>query len=115
VADHSADAARINAAELLVRDGVVCEEAPKLLGPLLRSVAENVERLGFPDALTGPVRPATSSVWRSTSPPCVRRSRSRPLLPGRGARAAAAGARALGDAAPESFDAIEVVVEGSGA
>ena len=31
-------------------------DAPKLLGPLLRSVAENVESLGFPAALTGPVR-----------------------------------------------------------
>jgi len=27
-----------------------------MLGPLLRSVSENVERLGIPDALTGPVR-----------------------------------------------------------
>ena len=27
-----------------------------MLGPLLRSVADNVETLGFPDALTGPVR-----------------------------------------------------------
>lgn len=42
--------------ELLVRSGVPRAEAPKLLGPLLRSVAENVEALGFPDALTGPVR-----------------------------------------------------------
>lgn len=42
--------------ELLVVSGVPRAEAPKLLGPLLRSVAENVEALGFPDALTGPVR-----------------------------------------------------------
>jgi predicted short-subunit dehydrogenase-like oxidoreductase (DUF2520 family) len=42
--------------ELLVVSGVPREEAPKMLGPLLRSVAENVETLGFPDALTGPVR-----------------------------------------------------------
>jgi predicted short-subunit dehydrogenase-like oxidoreductase (DUF2520 family) len=42
--------------ELLVVSGVPRGEAPKMLGPLLRSVAENVERLGFPDALTGPVR-----------------------------------------------------------
>jgi predicted short-subunit dehydrogenase-like oxidoreductase (DUF2520 family) len=27
-----------------------------MLGPLLRSVADNVQGLGFPDALTGPVR-----------------------------------------------------------
>lgn len=43
-------------AELLVGSGVPRADAPKMLGPLLRSVAENVEALGFPDALTGPVR-----------------------------------------------------------
>ncbi|MDF2695645.1 MAG: Ketopantoate reductase PanG [Labilithrix sp.] len=42
--------------ELLVVSGVPRADAPKMLGPLLRSVAENVETLGFPDALTGPVR-----------------------------------------------------------
>ncbi|MBX3223175.1 MAG: DUF2520 domain-containing protein [Labilithrix sp.] len=42
--------------ELLVVSGVPRTEAPKMLGPLLRSVAENVEALGFPEALTGPVR-----------------------------------------------------------
>lgn len=42
--------------ELLVVSGVPRAEAPKMLGPLLRSVAENVEALGFPEALTGPVR-----------------------------------------------------------
>jgi predicted short-subunit dehydrogenase-like oxidoreductase (DUF2520 family) len=42
--------------ELLAKCGVPAEVAPKMLGPLLRSVAENVEALGFPDALTGPVR-----------------------------------------------------------
>jgi len=42
--------------ELLARSGVPNADAPKMLGPLLRSVADNVEALGFPDALTGPVR-----------------------------------------------------------
>jgi predicted short-subunit dehydrogenase-like oxidoreductase (DUF2520 family) len=42
--------------ELLVVAGVPRRDAPHMLGPLLRSVAENVDRLGFPDALTGPVR-----------------------------------------------------------
>jgi predicted short-subunit dehydrogenase-like oxidoreductase (DUF2520 family) len=41
---------------LLGRAGVPASEAPKLLGPLLRSVGDNVERMGFPQALTGPVR-----------------------------------------------------------
>jgi predicted short-subunit dehydrogenase-like oxidoreductase (DUF2520 family) len=43
-------------AELLVRSGVPRAQAPLLLAPLLRSVAENIQRLGFPEALTGPVR-----------------------------------------------------------
>lgn len=42
--------------ELLAVSGVPRKDAPLMLGPLLRSVAENVEELGFPAALTGPVR-----------------------------------------------------------
>jgi predicted short-subunit dehydrogenase-like oxidoreductase (DUF2520 family) len=55
VANGGAALAAIGA-ELLVRSGVSRAEAPRLLGPLLRSVADNVEALGFPWALTGPVR-----------------------------------------------------------
>lgn len=55
VANGAAALAAIGA-ELLAVAGVPRSEAPKMLGPLLRSVAENVEALGFPDALTGPVR-----------------------------------------------------------
>jgi predicted short-subunit dehydrogenase-like oxidoreductase (DUF2520 family) len=43
-------------AELLAKAGVARPVAAKMLGPLLRSVADNVETLGFPAALTGPVR-----------------------------------------------------------
>jgi predicted short-subunit dehydrogenase-like oxidoreductase (DUF2520 family) len=42
--------------ELLVRAGVERAVAPQMLGPLLRSVADNIRMLGFPEALTGPVR-----------------------------------------------------------
>ena len=55
VANGTAALAAIGA-ELLARSGVPKDVAPKMLGPLLRSVAENVEALGFPEALTGPVR-----------------------------------------------------------
>jgi predicted short-subunit dehydrogenase-like oxidoreductase (DUF2520 family) len=41
---------------LLGRAGVPAAKMPLLLGPLLRSVADNVEALGMPAALTGPVR-----------------------------------------------------------
>ena len=42
--------------DLLEKAGVSRAVAAQMLGPLLRSVADNVERLGFPAALTGPVR-----------------------------------------------------------
>ncbi|HEY3594355.1 MAG TPA: Rossmann-like and DUF2520 domain-containing protein [Polyangiaceae bacterium] len=44
------------ALQLLEVAGISTREGPRLLGPLLRSVADNVERLGLPAALTGPVR-----------------------------------------------------------
>ncbi|MCC6556267.1 MAG: DUF2520 domain-containing protein, partial [Polyangiaceae bacterium] len=42
--------------QLLERAGVDRGTAAAMLGPLLRTVAENVEALGLPTALTGPVR-----------------------------------------------------------
>jgi predicted short-subunit dehydrogenase-like oxidoreductase (DUF2520 family) len=42
--------------QILTQAGVGKKQAPKLMGPLLRSVADNIEALGMPDALTGPVR-----------------------------------------------------------
>jgi predicted short-subunit dehydrogenase-like oxidoreductase (DUF2520 family) len=55
VANGAAALAAVGA-QLLITAGVAREVAPKMLGPLLRSVADNVEALGFPEALTGPVR-----------------------------------------------------------
>lgn len=43
-------------ASLLVKAGATPSEVPAMLGPLLRSVAENVTAMGLPSALTGPVR-----------------------------------------------------------
>src|SRR5205085_5830418 len=54
VANGAAALAAVGA-EVLVASGVPRAAAPRLLGPLLRSVADNIECLGFPDALTGPV------------------------------------------------------------
>jgi predicted short-subunit dehydrogenase-like oxidoreductase (DUF2520 family) len=42
--------------DLLSRAGVDRRTAAAMLGPLLRSVADNVEAMGLPAALTGPVR-----------------------------------------------------------
>jgi predicted short-subunit dehydrogenase-like oxidoreductase (DUF2520 family) len=93
-------------AELLARAGVPPRDAPRMLGPLLRSVADNVERLGFPDALTGPVRRGDVTglekqlvTLRAKLPEAVR-------LYVAAAEAQLPMARAIGDAPPGSFDAI---------
>lgn len=56
LAANGAAALAALATEVLVAAGVPRAIAPALLGPLLRSVGDNVEALGLPAALTGPVR-----------------------------------------------------------
>jgi predicted short-subunit dehydrogenase-like oxidoreductase (DUF2520 family) len=98
---------------LLGKAGVDAKTAAAMLGPLLRSVAENVERLGLPEALTGPVRRGDATgvgkhleTLRRLSPELV-------------SLYVAAGwtqlplARALGDAPAEGFDAIAEVLGGA--
>jgi predicted short-subunit dehydrogenase-like oxidoreductase (DUF2520 family) len=94
-------------AELLRVAGATPAAIPAMLGPLLRSVAENVERMGLPDALTGPVRRGDAAgvekhlaTLRAKAPRLVElyvacASAQLPL------------ARALGDAPAASFDAVE--------
>jgi predicted short-subunit dehydrogenase-like oxidoreductase (DUF2520 family) len=110
VANGAAALAAVGA-ELLVRAGVARTIAPKMLGPLLRSVAENVERLGFPEALTGPVRRGDIaglerhlSALRTKLPEAVG-------LYLAAARAQLPLARAIAEAPPASFDAIETVLD----
>jgi predicted short-subunit dehydrogenase-like oxidoreductase (DUF2520 family) len=105
VANGAAALAAVGA-ELLVRSGVPRAVAPKMLGPLLRSVAENVERLGFPESLTGPVRRGDTAslekhlaTLRAKLPEAVSLYRA-------AAEAQLPLARAIGDAPGESFDAI---------
>ena len=109
VANGAAALAAVGA-ELLVRAGVARSVAPAMLGPLLRSVAENVERLGFPEALTGPVRRGDATglerhlaTLRAKLPEAV------PLYLA-AAEAQLPLARAIGDAPAASFDAIESVL-----
>ena len=94
-------------AELLRTAGVPEDIAPKMLGPLLRSVAENVEALGFPDALTGPIRRGdAATILRQGS---MLRDRLPSLLPFylESGKAQLPMARALAEAPPEAFDALE--------
>ena len=77
-----------------------------MLGPLLRSVAENVERLGFPDALTGPVRRGdVAGLERHLATLRAKLPEAVPFYVA-AAEAQLPLARAIGDAPPESFDAI---------
>jgi predicted short-subunit dehydrogenase-like oxidoreductase (DUF2520 family) len=109
VANGAAALAAVGA-ELLVKSGVPREVVPKLLGPLLRSVADNVEALGFPAALTGPVRRGEIggierhlAVLRARLPSAV------PLYLA-AAEAQLPLARAIGEAPAAAFDAIAALV-----
>jgi predicted short-subunit dehydrogenase-like oxidoreductase (DUF2520 family) len=93
--------------ELLGRAGVPPKVASQMLGPLLRSVADNVERLGLPAALTGPVRRGDArGVERHLA---VIANRTPDLVPLYRALVLAQlpMARALADTDPASLDAIE--------
>ncbi len=94
-------------AELLVKSGVPRAEAPKLLGPLLRSVAENVEALGFPEALTGPIRRGdAASITKQIGILEARLPEALPLFLAAG-RAQIPLARQIGDAPDEAFEAVD--------
>lgn len=96
--------------DLLVASGVPRAEAPKMLGPLLRSVAENVEALGFPDALTGPIRRGDpASVEKQIEVLRARLPAALPLFVVAG-EAQLPLARAIGEAPSEGFDGIARVL-----
>jgi predicted short-subunit dehydrogenase-like oxidoreductase (DUF2520 family) len=100
--------------ELLERAGVERKTGAAMMGPLLRSVADNVERLGMPEALTGPIRRGDAAgierhlaTLTKLAPDLV------PLY-----LAAAAVqlplARVLGEGSREGLDAIEALLEARG-
>ena len=91
--------------------GVPEKDAPKLLGPLLRSVAENVEKLGFPGALTGPVRRGDrAAIVRAREVLAARAQEVIPLYLAT-IRAQLPLARALAEAPPDAFDGIQTWLE----
>ena len=93
--------------ELLARAGVERDVAAAMLGPLLRSVAENVERLGLPEALTGPVRRGDATGVGKHLETLDRLAPELVPFYVAAARTQIPLARALGDAPAASFDAIE--------
>jgi predicted short-subunit dehydrogenase-like oxidoreductase (DUF2520 family) len=98
-------------AELLATAGVPAEDAPRLLGPLLRSVADNVEALGFPGALTGPVRRGDASAVKRHLDLLARVAPAAVDLYISASRAQIPLARSLGEAPAENFTAIERVLD----
>jgi predicted short-subunit dehydrogenase-like oxidoreductase (DUF2520 family) len=109
VANGAAALAAVGAT-LLERAGVPKATAPKMLGPLLRSVADNVEALGFPGSLTGPVRRGDAQgVERHLSTLLQSLPAAVPLY-----LAAAAAqlplAREIRDADPAALDSVEAVI-----
>jgi predicted short-subunit dehydrogenase-like oxidoreductase (DUF2520 family) len=109
VANGAAALAAVGA-ELLVKAGVPRADAAKMLGPLVRSVADNIEKLGFPGALTGPVRRGDAAgvekhlaTLRAKLPAAV-------VLYLAAAEAQLPLARALGDAPAASFDEVAAVL-----
>jgi predicted short-subunit dehydrogenase-like oxidoreductase (DUF2520 family) len=98
------------ARDLLRASAVPPQEAAKMLGPLLRSVAENIERLGFPEALTGPIRRGDpSSIEKQLG---VLRARVPAIVPFflEACRWQLPLARALGEVSSENLDKIEEII-----
>jgi predicted short-subunit dehydrogenase-like oxidoreductase (DUF2520 family) len=109
VANGAAALAAVGAM-LLECAGVETKVAPKMLGPLLRSVAENVEALGLPQALTGPVRRGDVAGVEKHLATLQAKAPGAVALYLASVEAQVPLARAIGDAPAEKFDAIEAVV-----
>jgi predicted short-subunit dehydrogenase-like oxidoreductase (DUF2520 family) len=82
-----------------------------MLGPLLRSVAENVEALGLPEALTGPVRRGDADALRRHLATLRAKLPSAVPLYLAAARAQLPLAAAIGDARPEALRAAAEVLQ----
>jgi predicted short-subunit dehydrogenase-like oxidoreductase (DUF2520 family) len=98
-------------AELLAAAGAPPESVARALSALLRSVAENVARVGLPDALTGPVRRGDATTVRRHLDAVVAKAPAVAPLYVEGARAQLRMARAIDDASPGAFDALEKILD----
>ncbi len=96
---------------VLLRAGVPPQAIPHMLGPLLRSVAENVESLGLPGALTGPVRRGDARAVAAHRATLTRLVPEVVPLYLAMTRAQLPLAREVGDAPQAAFDAIEEVLD----
>lgn len=97
--------------DLLGRAGVDAKTAAAMLGPLLRSVADNVEALGLPAALTGPVRRGDSAGVKRHLEMITKAAPHLVPIYIAASKLQVPLAREIGDAPRESFDAIAQVLE----
>jgi predicted short-subunit dehydrogenase-like oxidoreductase (DUF2520 family) len=105
VANGAAALAHLGAA-VLAAAGAPAHDVPSALSALLRSVAENVDGVGLPAALTGPVRRGdASTVGRHLDALAARAPDAFPLYL-ESARAQLAMARTLGDASDDALKAV---------
>jgi len=93
--------------ELLHASGVSRSVAAEMLGPLLRSVADHVERLGMPRALTGPIRRGDAHAVEAHLAAIQADVPAMLPLYLEVARAQVAFARALGEASPAALRRVE--------
>jgi predicted short-subunit dehydrogenase-like oxidoreductase (DUF2520 family) len=110
VANGAAALAAVGA-DLLVRAGVPETESTKMLGPLLRSVADNVEALGLPAALTGPVRRGDAAGIQKHFQTLAEKLPTALPLYLAASEAQLPLARAIGDADPASFEAVARAID----
>src|SRR5262249_25726646 len=106
VANGAAALAAVGA-ELLVRSRGPRADPPQMLGPPLRRVPRNVEALGCPGALTGPVRRGELAGLERPLAAIQARLPSAATLYLASAEAQLPLARAIGDAPRAAFDAVE--------
>jgi len=98
--------------DLLGRAGVDAKTAAAMLGPLLRSVADNVEAMGLPAALTGPVRRGDAAgVARHLEMITKAAPHLVPIYVAASKLQVPLG-REMGDARRENFDALEQLLAG---
>lgn len=96
--------------DLLGRAGVDAKTAAAMLGPLLRSVADNVEAMGLPAALTGPVRRGDAAGVKRALEMMTKAAPHLVPMYVAASKLQVPLAREIGDAPSENFDAIEKVL-----
>jgi predicted short-subunit dehydrogenase-like oxidoreductase (DUF2520 family) len=98
--------------DLLGRAGVDPKTAAAMLGPLLRSVADNVEAMGLPAALTGPVRRGDASGVKRHLEMISKAAPHLVPIYVAASKLQLPLAREIGDAPGENFDAIAKELQG---